>query len=293
MEDKTLEALFEEKVPTEELLKEAQVASRIRQVVVSLGTIALVGLLVWLTHLQLTPHIAARQSTEKYFYEKVRGANRFEMPFKKEISFFSGKAEAAQYKILGDTPVMIGKVTSGQDQATYSLPMADGGVYSETGYKQMLFYRPEVDRGQVQREVSRLQNMEGVRLAEVAISLQMPMSRYELEGLLPEGVTLNWAWLDTGVEGTEQVSEAQAIGYPMIDNLGKKLENPEGEWIKFLDIVKDKKTKQQMLYTVLYEEALRGQQILGGVVVGAPDALEQLGAVGQIRGIVVGETLTY
>lgn len=293
MKDESIEALFEEDTNTEKLMKEACVASRVRQVVVSLGTLAIVAILVWLVHLQLTPYIIQSQTSERYFYEKVRGANRFEMPFAREIGFFSGKAEAVQYKILGNTPVMIGKVNSGPDQSEYRLEMADGGVYSETGYKQMIFYHPEGAAADVVREVDQLEAMEGVKLAEVAISLQMPMSRSELEGLLPEGVTLNWAWVDTALDDQEPVFEAQAIGYPLLDDKGKRLENPEGEWIKFLDLVKEKQTKQKAVYRTLYEEAVSGQQLLGGVLVGAPEALAKLDKVGQIRGIVIGETLTY
>lgn len=293
-EDKALEALFEEKLPTEELMQEARVASRVRQVTISLGTLCLVGVLVWLVHLQLTPYLVQARAAEKRFYENVAGANRFEMPFEREITFFNGKAEAVQYKILGSTPVVTGKVTIDPKEWERLLTMTDGSIYSETGHRQLVFYRPSITSEHVRRETQMLREMEGVKLAEVAISLKMPVSRSELEGLLPAGVSLNWAWIDTtvGVQD-ETVLESQAIGYPLIDEEGKRLENPEGEWIKFLDLVRKKSTKHQAMYETLYLDATQTQQILGGVVVGTPEALEKLDAVGQIQGLVIGETLTH
>ncbi|MGL4346242.1 MAG: anti sigma factor C-terminal domain-containing protein [Cellulosilyticaceae bacterium] len=294
MKDKELEDLFEVEVLPETLLEEARLKSRVRQVLISVATIILVGLLVWLVHLQITPYWIKNRVAERSFYEGVVGANRFEMPFRRKMTFFGGEAEGVQYKIVGQKPVVVGKVTIADNDVMNVIDMSDGGLYSDTGHKLMMFYRPEADEIHVRKEFETLENMASGRLVEVGVSLDQAMTRSELEALLPQGVMLNWCWVDTGEVSRRDIArETEVIGYPMIDESGEKLEDPEAKWLDYLDLIKDRDTKYRDYFKQIYEQVKEGPQILGAVLVGEPEALRQLRRIEQIRGAVIGEVSIY
>lgn len=110
-------------------------------------------------------------------------------------SIFGYSLNNTVLKFLGfstDFPIMRGS-------GGYTSQKVEDGwtvYYSENGYRQMMFFHPEISYKEYRDDLSNLDVISDDMLIELAISFDKPYKDYEIPSLLGSKANVSWYWLD-------------------------------------------------------------------------------------------------
>ncbi|MFC7686825.1 anti sigma factor C-terminal domain-containing protein [Ureibacillus sp. GCM10028918] len=160
--------------------------------------------------------------------------------------------------------------------------------YKENGWREMLFFHPNVPYKQYKDDEQLINGMQGDKVYEVALSFGQPYKPNELFMQLPE---MTWFWIDT--YSSEQLNkfqkEAKENDWSSTfirekDALGFSINTPyisshdlEGEYERFLDLLQMSiYPDHQNAFNKMKDIKLEDVEILGVVVYGTKDELKEI-----------------
>jgi len=136
---------------------------------------------------------------------------------------------------------------------------------------------------------------------EILLSFDKAYALEEIKSMLPSGITLNWYWVDTFVENSEDFSnklvldEYDVYGMKTLDRQGNSIENPEKD---FIDVItrsknnKDYSSEYKNLFDILSNGKSKinkeDLKIIGVVVSGDSNSLKVLKYKNYIKAATIG-----
>ncbi|WP_238653737.1 anti-sigma factor [Paenibacillus piscarius] len=317
-------------------LKKTKRKSLIRSILISVTVSVLVLIAVFIGAAQLVDRMSSKALFSEEQYMRISSPNEYGSGYKDNRGFLSGVLEMQTYKIIGDVPIPWKNrwlnynawwfpFTTGAYGGTGNLTVEDPrmkqeeyeyyrGYNSYNGQREMAFYVPGVDyNGKILNDLSELNQMNGDKRVELAVSLDKDYSFEEAKNLLPAGVKPVWYWVDTyddreGFQFKPYPNENDPANknypLPMSANFGVYGFGIRPDWdqaspedfIGSVTIGLDKKDKYHGEYQRIYnylrkDKAAPGAgdvRILGVVVTGTADGLKSLQGKAYVRAAVLG-----
>lgn len=160
--------------------------------------------------------------------------------------------------------------------------------YKENGWREMMFFHPNVSYQKYKDEEELIERMQGDKIYEVALSFDQPYKPRELFMQFPE---MTWFWIDT--YSSEQLNEFQqkakendwsSTFIPEYDALGFSINRPyisihdlKGEYEEFLELLPMSiSSDHQNAFYKMKDVKLEDVEILGAVVYGTKEELEEI-----------------
>lgn len=161
--------------------------------------------------------------------------------------------------------------------------------YKENGWREMLFFHPEVDYKKYKNDEELIESMEGEKIYEVALSFDQPYKPSELPTLpLPE---MTWFWLNTysnsqlntfKQEAKEYdwsatfIRENEALGFS-IRNSYPSASDWAYEYEEFLELLNTSASSEhQKTYNTMKDIGIDDVEILGVIVYGTKDEIVEI-----------------
>ncbi|RSK25978.1 hypothetical protein EJF36_03170 [Bacillus sp. HMF5848] len=161
--------------------------------------------------------------------------------------------------------------------------------YKENGWREMLFFHPEVDYKKYKNDVELIESMEGNKIYEVALSFDKPYKQSELPfRQLPQ---MTWFWLNTysniqlntfQQEAKEYdwsatfIRENEALGFS-IRNSYTSSADMAYEYDKFLNLLKTSTfSEHNQAYNTMKGISIDDVEILGVVVYGTKEEIVEI-----------------
>lgn len=161
--------------------------------------------------------------------------------------------------------------------------------YKENGWREMLFFHPEVDYKKYKNDEELIKNLEGEKIYEVALSFDQSYKLSELPfQKLPE---MTWFWLDTysnkqlntfQQEAKERdwsatfIRENEALGFSIRDPYTTKTDMTY-EYDEFLKLLKTSNSSEhEKAYNTMKSTSIDDVEILGVVVYGTKDEIVEI-----------------
>lgn len=161
--------------------------------------------------------------------------------------------------------------------------------YKENGWREMLFFHPEVDYKRYKNDEELIKNLEGEKIYEVALSFDQPYKLSELPfQQLPE---MTWFWLNTysnnqlntfQQEAKEYdwsatfIRENEALGFS-IRNSYARATGMDYEYDEFLKLLKTSNySEHKEAYNTMKDISIDDIEILGVVVYGTKDEIGEI-----------------
>ncbi|GKV67418.1 MULTISPECIES: anti sigma factor C-terminal domain-containing protein [Sporosarcina] len=263
----------------------------------------LVLILVILLKLQVTPWLLNKEIIAQDQYYDVYGANTFIGPWEESIRIIGSNATAPQYKLLDGQPVYRGEISNDSNHIEVHLSPNRYETYNYFGGKVMNFLHPEVLSAQIPNEVQTIDAFREQQLIEVGLSFDKGYSLAEVQSMLPEELTLQWAWVETYSKGaieslqasdppSHMLTENEVIGFSLTDETGAPVQEPEERFIESVKSAKDQKGRYQKEMASIYDGLSKSGspeiKIIGAVVVGTKQELQQLQNASYIRASSIG-----
>ncbi|SLL31587.1 anti sigma factor C-terminal domain-containing protein [Bacillus dakarensis] len=161
--------------------------------------------------------------------------------------------------------------------------------YKENGWREMLFFHPKVDYKKYKNDEELIENMEGDKIYEVALSFDKPYKQSELPFMqLPE---MTWFWINT--YNTNQLNtfqqeakeydwsatfirESEALGFS-INNSYTSMTDLTYEYDEFLKLLKTSTfSEHKKAYNTMKEIKTEDVEMLGVVVYGTKDEIVEI-----------------
>lgn len=159
-------------------------------------------------------------------------------------------------------------------------------TYKENGWREMLFFHPQIDYKKYADDEELIDRMEGDKIYEVALSFDKAYKPSELFFIqLPE---MSWYWVDTysdsqlktwQQEAKENdwsatfIQENDALGFSIRDPYS----NFEGEYNEFLELLKNSyHNDHNKTYEMMKDRNDEDLEVLGVVIYGTKDEIEEL-----------------
>ncbi|MBD8069624.1 anti sigma factor C-terminal domain-containing protein [Bacillus sp. PS06] len=158
--------------------------------------------------------------------------------------------------------------------------------YKENGWREMLFFHPMVDYKKYKNDEELIENMEGNRIYEVALSFDKPYKQSELPLMLLPKMT--WFWvnsysdsqLDTFQQEAKEydwsatfINENEALGFSLRDSY-TSMADMSYEYDEFLKLLKTSMfTEHKKAYDTMKEIKVEDVELLGVVVYGTKDEI--------------------
>lgn len=301
-----LEDFFDFEKNEKDLITKAKRKSTIRMASIS-GLVSLLVLtLIILVKIQITPWLLNKELTAQETYYDVHGANLFVGPWTESVQLIGSKATAPQYKLLDGRPVYRGEISNDSNQLEVHLSPKEYESYSYLGGKVMNFIHPEVHLKQVPDEVKNINTFADNQMIEMGLSFDRAYSLDEVKAILPNDLSLQWAWVDaytdeeidalqTSASPTNVFTENEVIGFSMIDETGIALEDPVKDFMDSVAYGKSHmgpyKKEMKALYESLNKQGAVDEatvKVIGAVVVGTQETLQQIQNEPSIRASSVG-----
>ncbi|SEM74707.1 Sigma factor regulator N-terminal [Mesobacillus persicus] len=161
--------------------------------------------------------------------------------------------------------------------------------YKENGWREMLFFHPEVDYKKYKNDEELIESMDGEKIYEVALSFDQPYKPSELPTLqLPE---MTWFWLNTysntqlntfKQEAKEYdwsatfIRENEALGFS-IRNSYPSASDWAYEYEEFLELLNTSASSEhQKTYNTMKNIGIDDVEILGVIVYGTKDEIVEI-----------------
>lgn len=200
------------------VIKKAKRRTMIRNTVISLVVTLIVLFGGMLGNAHLTSWLAMRGLNEERIMLEISSPNLYELRTELDLGFLSGEVEINTYKVIKDVPIVwetkkldfglgsrFSMLSRGHSYISVPDPVMTSEKYpyyrgfnSQNGQREMLFYVPGVNyNGKVLNDLPALEQMEPVKLVEMAISFDKSYTQAEVEKMLPTDLTQVWYWVDT------------------------------------------------------------------------------------------------
>lgn len=293
-----MDDLFSFERNEESLITKAKRKSTLRIVSISGLVSFLVLILVILIKLQVTPWLLNKEITAQDQYYDIYGANTYIGPWEESIRIIGSNATAPQYKLLDGRPVYLGQISNDSDHIEVHLSPNRYETYNYFGGKVMNFLHPGVLSAQIPNEVQTIDTFREDELIEVGLSFDKGYSLVEVQSMLPEELTFQWAWVEAyskdAVESLQAsdppshvLTENEVIGFSLTDETGVPLSEPEEKFMESVKFAKDQKGRYQKEMASIYDGLSKSGapeiKIIGAVVVGTKQELQQLQNESYIR----------
>lgn len=161
--------------------------------------------------------------------------------------------------------------------------------YKENGWRELLFFHPEVEYKKYKNDEELINEIEGAKIYEVALSFDQPYKQSELP--ITELPEMTWLWLNTYDENQLSTFQQEAEDYDWSatfirehDTLGFSSGNPftpstdlTHEYDKFLALLKKSSyPDHKTAYKHMKNKKLDEVEILGVVVYGTKDEIVEI-----------------
>lgn len=157
--------------------------------------------------------------------------------------------------------------------------------YKGNGWREMMFFHPHVTYKKYNYDDELIDNMEGDKIFEVALSFDQPYKRSELPFTgLPE---LTWFWLNTYTDSQLETFQQEATDYDWSATFIREREalgfsahsigHMEFEYNRFLELLQTSPSREhQKAYSTLDGKKLEDVEILGIVVYGTKEQILEI-----------------
>lgn len=307
MKDKDdLEDLFNFEHNENDLIKKAKRKSTIRMMATSgLVSVLILALLI-LIKLQVTPWLLDKEMAEQEMLYEIYGANLFVGPWEESVRLIGSKATAPTYKLLEGRPVFAGELANDSDRFEVHLTPNQFETYRYLGTKVMNFVHPGLAIDAVPNDLEKVDGIAEGRLIEMGLSFDRAYTFGEVRALLPDELKLQWAWVDIYTEhevasmntpepAAHVLTEDEAVGFSLVDETGAARNNPVEQFAESLRYGKEHagpyKKELEAIYGVLNDQGAIDEtniKIIGAVIVGEKQALQQLQNESSIRASSIG-----
>ncbi|NOG29059.1 anti sigma factor C-terminal domain-containing protein [Lysinibacillus fusiformis] len=308
-EDEILKDIFEFSNNEKNIIKKAKRKSYLRMTMISgLVTVIAVTLLI-IFKLQITPYLLNKEILAKDAYYQVYGANTYLSPWNTDIKLIGSTATSTQYKLLNGRPVFKKIITlESTPHETYIQPHPNK-TYTYYGQNVMNFYHPKIDYENVAEDGLILNNKLDNKIIEMGISFDQVYTMSEVNKMLPQGVSLQWYWLDTfsnveissmqkSVQPYTEIPahvflEDEIVGIRAFSNTGEKYDNPLKEFKESIQFTMENNSEYKKEMKTILDSITDNNNIniIGAVVVGDAATLSKLSKAPFIRASSLGASI--
>ena len=304
-----------ESADTEKILKEAKGKSYARIILISLSMALYIFGLIYLEKLQLTPFLLNNKISKIDSYYSVYGANTHLGMWDEEYRFIGSSATAPKYKIIDGKPVSLGevkvpgKVNLNEFSLNDNWPETDTkDVFTYDGVRKLQFYHPSVVYEAYKNDMSLVAEIPDYKKVEMGISFDKPYTLQEVQQMLPKNVKFQWAWIDSydeivlqgmkASDGTPSmvVSEENAPGFHMYDQVGKTIDKPKEKFVENLELALRYKSSSYNDIKRIVDFLQRENEnintdnimIIGAVITGSPNDILSVQHKEYVKAAVLG-----
>ena len=304
-----MDELFSFEENKNNLITKAKRKSTMRMAFVSGLVSVLVLTLVVLIKLQVTPWLLDKETIAQENYYDVYGANIYIGPWEESIKLIGSQATATQYKLLNGRPVYRGEVLSDTHHNETHFHPNDYETYNYLGEKVMNFIHPGIESNELPKELNDLDVIQDHQIVEMGISFDRAYSLSEAKEMLPEGLQLQWAWIDTwsaeevdAMQETDRptsvFTEDEMIGFSMVDKVGLALNNPLENFMEAVNYGRNHKGPYQEDMKAIHDRLTKhgevkesSVKVIGAVVVGNKEALQKIQKELYVRASSIGAVI--
>ncbi len=298
-EDRELDRLFDPAFDDQDLIKSAKRKSYFRITSVSFFVSICVLVLLILLKIQLTPYFMVQKMTAQELYYDIYGANIYTGAWKEHYKLVGSTAVAPKYKLLNGKPVNLGELSFDTSDLEVTVGESELTQFSYAGNRVMNFFHPSLPYQTYTNDLDELNKVNDGKLIEMALSFDKAYTYEEVVSMLPDGVTLQWNWVNTysaeELEGLKDVGsenskdpmilrEYEVAGFPSISKSGETIQHPTNAFIDTLDLALRKggsyKDDFEHIYNTIKKDdaSLTDEhiEVIGVVVVGDQQQLQAL-----------------
>ncbi|WP_258049628.1 anti-sigma factor [Clostridium weizhouense] len=321
-DDERLRELFEikEKPNFNKTIQKAKIFSIIRTTIVSLMVFIIASFVVFSLNATILNEISNKEQNNLEAWYNIAMPNAFLGCVQVDDRIMVGELDYTRYRYLGNKPIIDGSYKDGYsymylingiygDLENYLFDRSgksekdlnEAQAYNKAGKKVMKFYDPSVNYENYTNDLKKLDEIEGNKLMEISLSFDKAYDFEEVKNMIPSNITLNWYWVDTFTENSEDslnkfiFDEYDVHGIKALDGEGKSLENPEKDFINVITRCKNNKdysSEYQKLFDILSngksEINKEDLKIIGVVVSGDRNSLKALKDKNYIKAATIG-----
>lgn len=294
--DNDLDAIFNHDDSTN-LFKQAKRKNIQQNVVINLilvlSTVAFLVIIKW----WITPYLLTQDTAKVETYYTVFGANMYVGQWQEHPKLLGSSATAPVYKLVDGIPVEL-KTVQHKNNTVDAFVSSEHGVFRTNGQKVTTFMHPNVVYKEYNKDLTSLQED---TLYEVALSFSRSFTPEELESQFPESLTPSWLWLDVFDENEVKAmqkeqpifTEDEVVGISTVDQSGARFENPAEHFQEDLklSISKNRGTDKENLMQVKEAIDRESPEVIGAVVTGSANELQQLQQLDFVKNISIGASV--
>lgn len=315
-DDEKLRELFEtkEKPTFKSTVKKAKTLSTIKTILICFMIFIILGVSALILNAHLLNNIANKKENDLWNFYNIAKPNAYFSNTQVDDRLMTGNIEYVRYRFLGKK-----LITDGNYKVYYSYIPLINGVYGSTGdnlysnitnseqdleemitYNKvgkriMKFYHPSIQYENYINDLENLDNIGNDKVMELSLSFDNKYNLDEVKNMLPEGITLNWYWVDTLTDELSETrpkpifEESEIYGIKALDAQGRPLASPEEKFINSFEILSDS-------YSRLFNKLSNGKseiskddlRIVGVVVSGDTESLKSLKDKSYIKAATLG-----
>ncbi|MGN1401996.1 MAG: anti sigma factor C-terminal domain-containing protein [Bacillus sp. (in: firmicutes)] len=292
-DENEIDRIFDPAYNDTDLIKSAKRKSYFRISGVSFIVLTCALALLILLKIQLTPYFMNQKMMAKELYYEIYGANIYTGPWTENYKLVGSSATAPKYKLVNGKPVNLGDISL--DSATIETTIGDSDIeqYSYLGNRVMAFFHPSLQYRKYANDLDELQKVDNGKVIEMALSFDQPYTYEQVVSMLPEGVTLQWNWVNTysaeELDGLKMdnpvvLKEQEVAGFPSVSKSGGSIQDPVSSFITALESTQRIGGTYKEDFEHIYKSLKNGQTsltnenitIIGAVVTGDKKQLATL-----------------
>jgi len=315
-----LKDLFEmkEKSAFNSAVIKAKTVATVRTIAVSLMIFIIASFILLLSNAVILNKMNNEKENSLRNWFNIAMPNAYFGNIQADDGIMTGEIDYVRYRFLGSKPVSDGSYKEGY---TY-VPLINGvygdmgnlmakdsvenAEYNKSGKRIMQFYHPAINYKSYVNDLNNLSAEDNNKLMEISLSFDRTYSIDEIKNMIPEGITLNWYWVDTSTSDAltengkykpDELSfdEYEVYGIKTLDSQGVSISNPEELFISSITMYKDKKGTSP-IYQTLFNTLSNGKgeikksdlKIIGVVVSGKTEVLKTLKGKNYIKAATIG-----
>lgn len=323
-DEEKLKELFEMRDKTtsrfDSTIKRAKTFSIVRTTIISLMIFITLSTALLIANSFILNHVSNKKLNELQTWFQVAMPNAYMGNTQADDRIMIGVVEYPRYRFLGEKPIVDGVF---KEDYSY-MPLINGiyghmghylfsssgesfkeleemRKYNKVGKQVMKFYHPSISYDKYINDLGELNNIEKDKLMEISLSFDKSYSLEEAKALIPEGITLNWYWVDTLDKNNKDklpksiLEEDEVYGIKALDNHGRVIKKPEESFVDSItrgNSNKDTHYRYKSLFnalsggkTEINKDDLR---IIGVVVSGDVETLKALQNLNYIKAATIG-----
>ncbi|NFT07580.1 hypothetical protein FDF26_10985 [Clostridium botulinum] len=320
-DEEKLKELFDiqEKPNFNKIIKRAKIFSIIRTTIVSLMIFIIVSFVVFISNATILNQMSNKKQECLSNFFNISMPNAYIGSIQSDDRIMVGEIDYVRYRFLGNKPITDGNYKDGY---TY-MPLINGiygdwgnylfnsggklskdskevSKYNKASKKVMEFYHPSVKYKSYINDLENLDEIGNNKVMEITLSFDKEYSLEEIKNMIPDDVILNWYWVDTFAENSEEFSsklvfdEYDVYGMKALDREGNIIDRPEKDFINAINEGKDNNYANQ--YKELFDNLSNGKgeinkedlKIIGVVVSGDSKTLKALKDKNYIKAATLG-----